>query len=56
MERVHAGRATASETSLFGVLAAVAAGRQGMQIVDIGSAQQARGFASVKAYQALRGK
>ncbi|MFJ2571990.1 hypothetical protein ACIOYT_16495 [Streptomyces halstedii] len=56
VERVQSGLATATETALFQVLAAGAAGRHGMQIVDIGSAQQARGFASVKAYQALRGR
>src|SRR5690606_13978662 len=56
VERVQSGLATATEAALFQVLAAGAAGRHGMQIVDIGSAQQARGFASVKAYQALRGR
>ncbi|AVH55615.1 MULTISPECIES: hypothetical protein [Streptomyces] len=56
VELVCAGQATPTETALFEVLATTAAGRNGMQIVDIGSAQQARGFASVKAYQALRGR
>ncbi|MEU7340244.1 hypothetical protein [Streptomyces sp. NPDC007074] len=56
VELVRTGQATPTETALFEVLAATAAGRNEMQIVDIGSAQQARGFASVKAYQALRGR
>lgn len=56
VERVRTEQATATETALFEVLATTSAYRHGMQIVDIGSAKQARGFASVKAYQALRGR
>ncbi|WP_030274374.1 hypothetical protein [Streptomyces sp. NRRL B-24484] len=56
VERIRTADATVTETALFGVLATVAAARHGMQVVDIGSRQEARGFASVKAYQALRGR
>ena len=55
VERVRTDEATAAETALFEVLATVAAARHGMQVVDIGSRGSARGFASVKAYQAVRG-
>ncbi|GAA2800625.1 hypothetical protein GCM10010505_29240 [Kitasatospora aburaviensis] len=56
VERVRTAEATSTEIALFEVLATVAAARHGMQVVDIGSRQEARGFASVKAYQALRGR
>ncbi|MGW0702272.1 hypothetical protein ACWD0A_23730 [Streptomyces sp. NPDC002867] len=56
VECVHARKTTDTFSALFEVLATVAAAHHNMQIVDIGSRQTARGFASIKARQALLGR